>query len=273
MRQTKNHTVYMHTRLTNKTWVLITGASSGFGEEFARQYAQRGHSLVLVARRMDRLQALAEGLRQQFSVEIVVEQVDLSDIPAVIQLHQRLRERGIVIEILINNAGHGLQGPFIDSKLDAALAMVQLDIASLTAVTHIFAQDMRARRRGKIMLVASLLAYQGVESFAVYSAAKAYVLRLGEALHREFKRDGITVTSLCPGMSDTGFAAAAKQKVTTGLKLLMMQPAPVVRAGIRALEAGRISVVPGLPNKLSAIFMWATPRWLHQPMFARVMNG
>jgi uncharacterized protein len=92
MRQTKNHTVYMHTRLTNKTWVLITGASSGFGEEFARQYAQRGHSLVLVARRMDRLQALAEGLRQQFSVEIVVEQVDLSDIPAVIQLHQRLRE-------------------------------------------------------------------------------------------------------------------------------------------------------------------------------------
>ena len=256
-----------------KTWVLITGASSGFGEEFARQYAQQGHSLVLVARRLDRLQALAEGLRQQFSIEVVVEQVDLSDIPAVIQLHRRLRERGIAIDILINNAGHGLQGPFIDCKLDAALAMVQLDIASLTAVTHVFAQDMRARRRGKIMLVASLLAFQGVVNFAVYSAAKAYVLRLGEALHREFKRDGITVTALCPGMSDTGFAAAAKQKLTAGLKLLMMQPAPVVRAGIRALEAGRISVVPGLPNKFSALFMWATPRWLHQAMFARVMNG
>jgi short-subunit dehydrogenase len=262
----------MHTT-TTKTWVLITGASSGFGEEFARQYAQQGHPLVLVARRLDRLQALAEELRQQFSVEIVVEQVDLSDIPAVIQLHQRLRERGIGIDILINNAGHGLQGPFIDSKLDAALAMVQLDIASLTAVTHIFAQDMRARGRGKIMLVASMLAFQGVVNFAVYSAAKAYVLRLGEALHREFKRDGITVTTLCPGMSDTGFAATAKQKVTPGLKLLMMQPAPVVRAGIRALEAGRISVVPGFPNKLSAIFMWATPRWLHQAMFARVMGA
>jgi len=257
----------------DKSWVLVTGASSGFGEEFARQYAEQGHSLVLVARRLDRLQKLAEGLRRQFSVEIVVEQVDLSDISAVIQLHRRLRERGIAIDILINNAGHGLQGAFIDSKLDAALAMVQLDIASLTAVTHLFAQDMRARGHGKILLVASLLAFQGVVNFAVYSAAKAYVLRLGEALHREFKRDGITVTSLCPGMSDTGFAAAAQQKITPGLKLLMMQPAPVVRAGIRALDAGRISVVPGLPNKFFAILMWATPRWLTQAMFARVMNA
>ena len=263
----------MHSQLTNKSWVLITGASSGFGEEFARQYAEQGHSLVLVARRLDRLQKIADGLRQQFSIEVVVEQVDLSDVAAIVQLHQRLRERDIAIDILINNAGHGLQGPFIDSKLDAALTMVQLDIASLTAVTHIFAQDMRTRGRGKILLVASLLAYQGVQNFAVYSAAKAYVLRLGEALHRELKRDGITVTVLCPGMSDTGFATAAQQKITPALKLLMMQPAPVVRAGIRALHAGRMSVVPGLANKAMVIFTWATPRWLHQAMFSRAMNS
>src|SRR4051812_27408980 len=263
----------MHTKLTNKSWVLITGASSGFGEEFARQYAEQGHSLVLVARRLDRLQKIAEGLRQQFGIEVVVEQVDLSDVAAIVQLHQRLRERDIAIDILINNAGHGLQGPFIDSKLDAALAMVQLDIASLTALTHVFAQDMRTRGRGKILLVASLLAYQGVQNFAVYSAAKAYVLRLAEALHRELKGDGITVTALCPGMSATGFAKAAQQKITPVLKLLMMQPAPVVRAGIRALQAGNISVVPGLANKLSAIFTWATPRWLHQAIISRVMNA
>src|SRR5437763_9590779 len=267
-----SQTVYMHTQQTNKSWVLITGASSGFGEEFARQYAEQGHSLVLVARRLDRLQKIADGLRQQFGVEVVVEQVDLSDVVAIVQLHQRLRERDIAIDTLINNAGHGLQGPFIDSKLDAALTMVQLDIASLTAVTHIFAQDMRARGRGKILLVASLLAYQGVENFAVYSAAKAYVLRLGEALHRELKRDGITVTTLCPGMSDTGFATAAQQKITPLLKLLMMQPAPVVRAGIRALHAGRMSVVPGLANKAMVIFTWATPRWLHQTIFSHAMN-
>ena len=264
--------VYIHTP-AKKQWVLVTGASSGFGEEFARQYAEQGHPLVLVARRLDRLQTLAETIRQQHGIEVIVEQVDLSDVAAVIQLHQRLRERDIAIDILINNAGHGVQGPFLDGQLDAALAMVRLDVASLTAVTHVFAQDMRTRGRGKILLVASLLAYQGVENFAVYSAAKAYVLRLGEALHRELKRDGITVTALCPGMSDTGFATAAQQKITPALKLLMMQPASVVRAGIRALHAGRMSVVPGLANKAMVIFTWATPRWLHQAMFSRAMSS
>lgn len=256
----------------DKSWALITGASSGFGEEFARQYAEQGHSLVLVARRQERLQTLAETLRQQFRIEVIVEQVDLSDVAAVIQLHRRIRERAIEIDILINNAGHGLQGPFLDGTLDEAMAMVQLDVTSLTAVTHVFAQDMRSRRHGKILLVASLLAYQGVQNFAVYSAAKAYVLRLSEALHRELKRDGITVTALCPGMSDTGFAKAAQQKITTGLKLLMMQPTPVVRAGIRALHSGCISVVPGWANKAIVIFMWATPRWLHQGILSRIMT-
>jgi len=255
------------------SWVLITGASSGFGEEFARQYAERGHSLVLVARRLERLQKLAEVLRQQHRIEVIVEQVDLSDAAAVIHLHQRLRERGISIDILINNAGHGLQGPFVEGKLDAVLAMLQLDVVSLTALTHVFARDMRTRGRGKILLVASLLAFQGVENFAVYAAAKAYVLRLGEALHRELKRDGVTVTALCPGMSDTGFATAAQQRITPALKLLMMQPAPVVRAGIRALQAGRISIVPGWANKLATIFMWATPRRVHQAIFSRIMNA
>jgi short-subunit dehydrogenase len=252
---------------------LITGASSGFGEEFARQYAAQGRPLVLVARRLEKLETLATELREIYRVDVVVEQVDLSSVAAVIQLHQRLRERGIVIDILINNAGHGLQGTFVDGTLDAALAMLQVDVVSLTAVTHVFAQDMRTRSRGKILLVASLLAYQGVEKFAVYAAAKAYVLRLGEALHRELKRDGVTVTVLCPGMSDTGFARAAQMKITAALKLLMMQPGPVVRAGIRALQARRISVVPGWANKATVMFTRATPRWLHQAVFSRIMGA
>ena len=166
-----------------RPWVLVTGASSGFGEEFAKQYAQRGHPLVLVARRLDRLEALAQSLRRQYPIDIVVEQVDLSDIPAIHALHARLEKRDIAIEILINNAGHGLQGPFLDSSLEPALSMIQLDIASLTAMTHVFGKDMQVRGRGKILQIASILALQGVENFAVYSAAKAYVLRLGEALH------------------------------------------------------------------------------------------
>lgn len=256
------------------TWVLITGASSGLGEEFARQYAALGHNLILVARRLERLEALADALRQQQRVEVLVEQVDLADIAAVGRLHQHLSEaRGIAVDVLINNAGHGLQGSFLGSQPEAALSMIQLDIASLTAMTHLFGQDMRRRKRGKILQVASILAYQGVESFAVYSAAKAYVLRFSEALHREFKRDGVTVTALCPGLTDTGFANAAQQRITPTLKALMMKTPPVVRAGIRAMNNGRISIVPGVANKLNVVFMWATPRWLHQAVLARIMTA
>src|SRR5438034_11288914 len=98
----------------DKTWVLITGASSGFGEEFARQYAEQGHPLVLVARRLDRLQTVAEALRQRYRIDVVVDRVDLSGVAGVIQLHQRLRERSLAIDILVNNAGHGRQGTFVD---------------------------------------------------------------------------------------------------------------------------------------------------------------
>ncbi len=256
------------------TWVLVSGASSGLGEEFARQYAATGHNLILVARRLERLEALADSLRQQHRIEVLIEQVDLADIAAVNRLHQRLtEERGIEVDVLINNAGHGLQGPFLDSQSEAALSMIQLDIASLTAMTHLFGQDMRRRKRGKILQVASILAYQGVESFAVYSAAKAYVLRFSEALHREFKRDGVTVTALCPGLTDTGFASAARQRITPTLKAVMMKTPPVVRAGIRAMNNGRISIVPGVANKLNVVFMWATPRWLHQAVLARIMSA
>ena len=257
----------------DKSWVLVTGASSGFGVEFAKQYAAQGRSHILVARTLSKLESLAVQLRKDFDVEVIVEQVDLSSIAAVKDLHQRLRERNIQIDVLINNAGHGLQGPFLDEPLDHSLAMIDLDIASLTAMTRLFGEDMRARRKGHILTVASLLSYQGVKNFAVYSAAKAYVLRFSDALHREFKGDGVVVTALCPGMSDTGFAAQAKQKLTPQLKMIMMQPQPVVRAGIRALEAGRMSVVPGFGNKAVAVLTWATPRWLHQSIMSAVMGS
>lgn len=252
--------------------VLITGASSGFGEEFARHYARRGHRLVLVARRLDRLDALAASLRRQHGIEVLVEQVDLSDIAAATALHVRLAQSGIEIDVLINNAGHGLQGPFLDSSLDAALSMIQLDIASLTAMTHLFGRDMRRRKRGQILQIASILAYQGVENMAVYSAAKAYVLRLGEALHREFKPDNVTVTTLCPGLSDTGFTSAAQQRVTPLMRMTMMKPPPVVQTGIRALDAGRMSVVAGFPNKIGTFLMWATPRRVHQAALSWILN-
>ncbi|CAK6466285.1 hypothetical protein KLEPA_00181 (plasmid) [Klebsiella pneumoniae] len=256
----------------NNTWVLITGASGGFGEEFARQYAAQGKSLILVARQFSKLDALARELRQHFKVDVMVEQVDLSVMSEVSDLHHRLQELDIQVDILINNAGHGLQGRFLEQSLDEALDMISLDISSLTAMTRLFAADMRIRGKGHILMVASLLSWQGVKNFAVYSAAKAYVLRFSDALHRELKDEGIVVTALCPGISDTGFAEAARQKLTPALKGVMMKPEPVVQAGIRALEAGRMSVVPGLGNKAITVLTWATPRWLHQAIMARVMG-
>ncbi|MBD9462408.1 SDR family NAD(P)-dependent oxidoreductase [Pseudomonas sp. Pdm06] len=260
-------------KTNENSWVLITGASSGFGEEFARQYAAQGKSLVLVARRLDKLEALSKELRERFGTEVINEQVDLSSIPAVIELHKRLVQQGIAVDVLINNAGHGLQGPFLDHAIDQSLAMIDLDIASLTTMTRLFAQDMRIRRRGHILQIASLLSYQGVKNFAVYSAAKAYVLRFSEALHQELKGDGVVVTALCPGMSDTGFAQSANQTLTPALKMVMMQPEPVVRAGIRALQAGRMSVVPGFGNKALTVLTWATPRRFHQRLMANVMGA
>lgn len=260
-------------KTNNLFTVLITGASSGFGEEFAKQYAERGYRLILVARRKERLETLAQNLRQQHNIEILVEPVDLSDIAEITKLHSRLSAQGVEVDILINNAGHGLQGEFLESELESALSMIQLDIASLTAMTHIFGSDMKKRQRGQILQISSILAFQGVENFAVYSAAKAYVLRFGEALHREFKQYNVTVTTLCPGLSDTGFIDAAQQRLTPSMRMMMMKTPPVVSTGMSALDAGRMSVVAGLANKLSIVFFWATPRRLHQVVLSRIMNG
>lgn len=259
-------------KMNENSWVLITGASSGFGREFAQQYAAQGRSLILVARRLNELETLADELRKRFAVDVLVQQADLSSINVIIDLHRYLHDRKIVVDILINNAGYGLQGAFLEEPLESSLAIIDLDVASLTAMTRLFAEDMRARRRGHILMVASLLSYQGVKNFAVYSAAKAYVLRFSDALHRELKRDGVIVTALCPGMSDTGFAASAKQKITPTLRRVMMQPQPVVQAGIRALRAGRMSVVPGFGNKAITVLTWATPRRFHQSLMEHVMG-
>lgn len=257
---------------TDAEWVLITGASGGFGEEFARQFAAQGRPLILVARRRDKMESLAQEIRERHKTDVIVEQVDLAIIEAVSDLHRRLKAQNIQVDTLVNNAGYGLQGRFLDHSVTESLNMINLDIGSLTAVTRIFAEDMKNAGKGHILMVASLLSYQGVKNFAVYSAAKSYVLRFSEALHRELKAEGITVTALCPGMSDTGFADAAHQKLTPMLKRVMMKPAPVVKAGINALAAGKMSVVPGMGNKAITFFTWATPRRLHQTVMSYVMG-
>ena len=252
-------------------WALITGASSGFGVEFATLLAKRSANLVLVARRREPMERLAEQLRQKHRVNVVVEGLDLAKPAAGAELKSRLDSRGLTIDVLVNNAGFGLYGSFVDQPLQKTLGMLQLNMLVLTELTHVFANDMRKRGTGHILLIASLLGYQATPGYAAYAASKAYVLLFGEALHAELKPYGIGVTVLSPGPSATSFGAVAGQNETPVLRLLMMQPGPVARGGILGMLGRRSSVVPGILNKLIVFWNRLTPRSMQRAVMQRVL--
>lgn len=258
----------------NPTWALITGASSGFGQDFARQLAERGYNLVLAARRREAMETLAAEITGQHpGCTIVIEAMDLAHPGAAGALKEKLDRQGIAIDLLINNAGYGLFGPFLERPLAQTLDMIQLDIATLTEFTHLFAADMKQRGRGHLLQVASIGAYQATPTYAAYSAAKAYVLLFGEALHEELKPHGVTVTVLSPGISATGFLQTSGQRATLYQRLFMMQSADVVRIGLKALFAGRASIIPGMLNTLVAWSNRLMPRVLQRKVAHLVMKN
>jgi hypothetical protein len=180
-------------------WALITGASSGLGLEFADLLAAQKVNLVLAARRQEPMEKLASDLRRKYGVDVLVEAIDLASSGAANRLKSSLDARSVAIDILLNNAGYGLHGDFLETPIERTVDMIQLDITALTELTYLFGRDMATRRSGHILLVASLLAFQAVPSYAAYAATKAYVLALGEALHDELRPHGVIVTTLCPG--------------------------------------------------------------------------
>lgn len=254
-------------------WALVTGASSGIGIDFARQLAARGARLVLVARRAAPMEELAGALAAQYGSDTVVEPIDLAAPGAPEQLKARLDARGISVDLLVNNAGYGVYGSFLDQPLARTLDMMQLNMSALTALTHVFATDMARRGGGKILLVASIGAYQATPTYASYSATKAYVLLFGEALHEELKGQGVTVTVLSPGVTATGFFDASGQKATWYQKLVMMQSGPVAAIGLRALERGRASIVPGWLNALTAWSNRLMPRVVQRRVAYQLMKN
>lgn len=254
-------------------WALVTGASSGFGVEFATLLAERKANLVLAARRTEAMERLAERLRQRDRVNVVVEEVDLSLPGAGSQLKARLDQRGIVVDVLVNNAGRGLYGSFVEQPLDLTLDMLRLNMVAMTELTYIFATDMVQRGAGHILLIASLLGYSPTPGYAAYAASKAYVLLFGEALHAELKPHGVWVTVLSPGATSTSFGEVAGQRNTPAIRLLMMQPGPVARTGIRAMLGRRSSVVAGLLNKLVVLANRLTPRTMQRTIMQKVMSG
>ena len=232
-------------------WTLITGASSGIGAELARVFAARGSSLVLAARRRDRMEALAGELRSaRVAVEIVA--TDLEDPAAPAAMFEAVEGRGIALHTLVNNAGFGLRGRFAALPLDRQMAMIALNVTALTRLCRLFLPRLIERRRGGILNVASTAAFQAGPNMAVYYATKAFVLSLSEALHEEAKPHGVVVTALCPGPTPTEFQARADMPLTKLLRLGAMSPAEVARIGVEGYEAGKAIVIPGLPNRLGA---------------------
>jgi short-subunit dehydrogenase len=171
----------------NGKWALVTGASSGFGIEFATLLAEQNANLILAARRTEPMTKLAQQPRQKHNVTVVVEGIDLSVVGAGAELKSRLDRRGITVDVLVNNAGCGLYGNFVDQPLEKIFGMLQLNVLAITELTHIFAADMVARRSGHILLVASMLGYEATPGYAAYAASKGYVLLFGEALRAELK--------------------------------------------------------------------------------------
>lgn len=251
---------------------LITGASSGLGLEFANLLAAQKVDLVLVARRQEPMERLAAELRRKYGIDVLVEAIDLASPGAASDLKSRLDAQSIAIDILLNNAGYGLHGDFQETPIGRTVDMIQLNITTLTELTHLFGRDMARRRSGHILLVASLLAFQAVPGYAAYAATKAYVLALGEALHDEFRPHGVVVTTLSPGHTATGFDAAAGATASPLLRLLTMKPQPVAASGIRALFQGKASVVAGLPNKMAAFSNRLTPRAMQRATMRRIMG-
>ena len=254
-------------------WALITGASSGLGLEFADLLAAQKVNLVLAARRQEPMEKLASNLRRKYGVDVLVEAIDLASSGAANRLKSSLDARSVAIDILLNNAGYGLHGDFLEISIERTVDMIQLNITALTELTYLFGRDMATRRSGHILLVASLLAFQAVPSYAAYAATKAYVLALGEALHDELRPHGVIVTTLCPGHTATGFDAAAGATASALLRLLTMKPRPVAVSGIRALLEGRAMVVAGLSNKRAVFSNRLTPRSMQRATMRRIMGS
>lgn len=251
---------------------LVTGASGGIGEELAKLLASKGCGLVLVARSGDKLRRLAESLRQ---VPVEILPIDLSTATAPGQVQSFLESKKLEIDILINNAGFGTFGPFVESDPETELGQIQLNVTTLTHLTRLLLPPMVKRGKGRILNVASTAAFQPGPMMAVYYATKAYVLSFSEALANELRGTGVTSTCLCPGPTSTGFNERAKLG-NGGLlskKSVMMEAAAVARRGYDGMMKGRRLVIPGLLNKVLAHSTRMGTRGLSAGIVRRIMDG
>jgi len=253
--------------MPDRKTALITGASFGIGLELARIFAREGHNLVLVARSADKLRQLASELEKAHGTRSLILAADLSDPGAAAYVLDQTTRANIAVDILVNDAGFGQYGFFVDNDLEECLKQIQLNITTLTHLTRLYLPEMIARVRSeggnaRVLNVASTAAFQAGPLMAVYYATKAYVLHFSEAIANELQGTGVTVTCLCPGPTATEFQERAK---ITGIRLTTfgtMDPRTVAEDGYRGLMAGKPVVISGFKNWLVAQSVRFAPRRL-----------
>ncbi|MFN5417632.1 MAG: SDR family NAD(P)-dependent oxidoreductase [Flavobacteriia bacterium] len=240
---------------------LITGASSGIGLELAKIHAQKGGNLVLVARNLEILETLKQELEAKHKISVYVIGKDLSKIDAAMEVHSELLEKNIQIDYLINNAGFGDFGMFVETEWEKEERMINLNITCLTQFSKIYAKEMVKRKSGRIMNLASTAAFQSGPTMAVYFATKAYVLSLSEAVDNEVRSFGVTVTSLCPGPTVSGFKAAADMENSALFKSKNLPTAKdVAEYGYKAMLKGKPVAIHGFLNYILANSVRFVPR-------------
>jgi uncharacterized protein len=263
---------------TPSSAALVTGASAGIGGEIAKLLATRGHNLVLVARRKERLVALADELAEQHGVRAETIACDLGKAASRGKLPGQIDELGLDVEILVNNAGFATGGPFHEADPERELEQVRVLVEAPLVLTRMFSPAMVQRGRGAILNVASTAGMQPMPYSAGYSAAKAYVLTFSEALHQELRGHGVTVTALAPGPVETEFWQIAGWETSSGKSFEHAVPGTLIsaeqaaRAGVAGLDHGERVVVPGLPMRVGMLASRYIPHALKLPALERFMR-
>jgi len=241
-------------------WALVTGASAGIGVALAEELAAGGTHLVLTARRLDRLQEIADSLRKKYAIQTHVVAADLAKRDAPQEIFAFTKEKGLRIDLLINNAGFGQYGEVPQVETQRLLDMVEVNCTAVVHLTRLFLPEMVARRSGDILILASTASFQAVPYISTYAATKAFDLFFAEGLAEEMRPHGIRVCALCPGSTESEFHTVAGQEAFTAKN---QEPADkVARTGLRALAAGKSYVISGLGNYLGAHSQRLVPRRL-----------
>jgi short-subunit dehydrogenase len=246
---------------TKQNYVLITGATNGIGYELAKLFARDGYNLVIVSRTLENLERTADELTRNYNVEVHPIAKDLFEGKAAFELYDMVKAKGLTVDVLVNDAGQGEYGLFVESDLEKQLKIIQLNVASLVVLTQLFLKDMVVKGEGKILNLSSVASRAPGPWQAVYHGTKAFVQSFTEAVREEVKEKGVTITALLPGVTDTDFFHKAHMEDSKIVqdKDKMADPADVAKDGYDALMSGKDMVVSGAGNKFQTTLSAVTP--------------